>query len=432
MSLVNDTQNELLFVGFNQDQGCFACGTDNGFRIYNVDPFRETFRRQFSNGGIGIVEMLFRCNLLALVGGGSNPRYPPNKVMVWDDHQNRCIGELSFKSEVKAVKLRRDKVVVVLLKKIYVYRFSDLKLLDQIPTIENPKGLVALCPDSSNTVLACPNVHQGHIRVELYDIRKSNVIPAHEAELACIALNGDGTRVASASYKGTLIRVFDTHTGNLLQELRRGMDRAEIYSICFNPTTTFLACSSDKGTVHIFSLGPTAPGARPVAEGSASAAAATTSGQRRQTSQDAAPQNTKSGLAFVKSMLPGIVPKYFGSEWSYAQVRGLEGKCICAFGSDPSTIVVVCADGTFLMSSFEEGGECTRISYARFIRAEGEEEDAMTAAAPLGAGLSPSASAASADRGESKVATDAEKAPAVEDSREAPAAEADGVAPDEA
>eukprot|EP00697_Spironema_sp_BW2_P009734 gnl/Spiro4/24726_TR12285_c0_g1_i1.p1 gnl/Spiro4/24726_TR12285_c0_g1~~gnl/Spiro4/24726_TR12285_c0_g1_i1.p1 ORF type:complete len:269 (-),score=41.35 gnl/Spiro4/24726_TR12285_c0_g1_i1:27-833(-) len=254
MNLQNMQTNELLYVGFNQDQCCFACGTDTGFRIYNCDPYKETFRRDFANGGVGIVEMLFRCNILALVGGGKNPRYQPNKVMLWDDHQSRCIGELSFRGDVKAVKLRRDRVVVVLEYKIYVYNFANLKLLHHIETVTNPKGLCALCPSSTNCVLACPGLHKGHVRVELYDMKKTTLIAAHETTLACMAINLDGQRVATASEKGTLIRIFDTQSGRLLQELRRGIDHAEVYSIGFHPTGQWLCVSSDKGTIHIFAL----------------------------------------------------------------------------------------------------------------------------------------------------------------------------------
>lgn len=215
------SQPSLLHLSFNQDHGCFAAGTDRGFRIYNCDPFREIFRRDFDRGGgVGVVEMLFRCNILALVGGGPDPQYPPNKVMIWDDHQSRCIGELSFRSAVRGVRLQRDRIIVILEQKVFVYNFADLKLLHQIETIANPKGLCAVSQLSTSLVLVCPGLQKGQVRVEHYASRRTKFIMAHDSRIACFALTTNGQLLATASTKGTLVRIFNTFDGNLLQEVR--------------------------------------------------------------------------------------------------------------------------------------------------------------------------------------------------------------------
>ncbi|KAK9992150.1 hypothetical protein SO802_027135 [Lithocarpus litseifolius] len=162
--------------------------------------------------------MLFRCNILALVGGGPHPQYPPNKVMIWDDHQSRCIGELSFRSNVRSVRLRRDRIVVVLEQKVYVYNFADLKLLHQIETIANPKGLCAVSQQTSSLVLVCPGLQKGQVRVEHYASKRTKFIMAHDSRIACFALTPDGHLLATASSKGTLVRVYNTIDGTLLQE----------------------------------------------------------------------------------------------------------------------------------------------------------------------------------------------------------------------
>jgi len=340
-----DSKNDsILFIGFNQDYQCFSCGTEKGFAIYNCDPLKERFRRDFGpSGGIGIVEMLFRCNILALVGGGKNPKYPPNKVMIWDDYQNKCIAELEFRSDVRAVKLRRDRIVVVLDNKVYVYNFVNLTLLYQIETFLNPKGLCSLSSDPDfPSVLACPGLKPGSVHVELNDLKKQQFITAHTNALSQIALNKNGTRLATSSEKGTLIRIFDTDTGQQLRELRRGADRAEIFSITFNPTSTYLVVTSDKGTVHVYGLEQDASASMDTAEKK---------------------QNRQSSLSFIP-----FLPAYFNSEWSFAQFHIPDTRCICAFGPTPNSIIVVCQNGSFYKYNFDptKGGEAKQEVVASF------------------------------------------------------------------
>ena len=304
-------KEEILYLGFNQNAGWFTCGTENGFKIFNTYPYKDTFNRDF-DGGIGIVEMLFRCNILALVGGGSHPKYPPNKVMLWDDHQQKWIGELAFKDNVKAVRLRKDKVVVVLETRIYVYNFSDLKLIDAIETIENPKGLCSISYAPEKTYLAWLEKAKGRIRVNIYEdleMEESHSIEAHNSAVSCITMNFEGTLLATASDKGTIIRLFNPSTGDAVKELRRGSDKAEIYSITIDVDTKWLGWTSDKGTVHIFSLARLNIKHLKKADEDED-------GKIEDDDEKKKPKNNTHVFRFMKKF-----SKYFDSEWSFAKFK---------------------------------------------------------------------------------------------------------------
>jgi WD40 repeat protein len=297
----------FLYFSFNQCNSHFACALKDGFCIVNTEPLKVETKRVFKQG-IGIVEMLFRSNILALVGGGPNPAFPPNKVIMWDDFNQQIIGEIVCSKPIKNVKLLKDLVVIVLEDQVLVYD-QNFEQQEAFETSPNPKGICVLSPDSDNTVLAFPTVHQGMIRVQLLSSSKKTYIKAHESNISCLAISRDGTKIASASEKGTLIRIYDTESGNLLKEVRRGTSNAEILSIAFSNDANFLCCSSDKGTIHLFCIS-------------------------QKSKENVAPNRTSS-----LSLLSYVVDiKYVSSEWSLAEYKNVDGASICVFGSDNSTI----------------------------------------------------------------------------------------------
>jgi WD40 repeat protein len=81
-----------------------------------------------------------------------------------------------------------------------------------------------------------------------------SIIIAHESALTTLTLPPSGRLLATTSARGTLVRLWDSLTGKLLRELRRGSDKADIYGVAFRPDERELCVWSDKGTVHIFTL----------------------------------------------------------------------------------------------------------------------------------------------------------------------------------
>lgn len=330
-----DQKNRILSMSFNQDQGCFACGTETGIRVYNTDPYKGSFRRDF-DGGIGQAAMLFRSNIMALVGGGARPKYPDKKVMMWDDEQRKCIGELGFKLPVKTVKLHVEHVVVALESEVYVYRLIDLRLIEIIDTYDNPLGLCAISSETP-LILACPYKAEGFLRIINIGTKTHIEIGAHKSALAALALTYNGSLCASSSVEGKIIRVFSSTTGKLLQVLRRGSDKTTIHCLSFDKSGDWFACSSDKKTIHIFS---TAEARRISALG-------------KEEGRDVG--KNSSSLAFIP---------YFNSERSFAQFRIAHCRSLVGFCA-PGTfqLVILTHSGSYHKIKFDskKGGECKMV-----------------------------------------------------------------------
>ncbi|XP_044305451.1 WD repeat domain phosphoinositide-interacting protein 1 isoform X1 [Varanus komodoensis] len=245
----------LTCFSYNQDCTSLAIGTKTGYKLFSLSSVEQLDQVHESNEipDVYIVERLFSSSLVVVVS-----RSKPRQMNVYHFKKGTEICNYSYSSDILSIRLNRQRLIVCLEESIYIHNIKDMKLLKTIlDTPLNSTGLCALSINHSNSYLAYPgSTTVGEI--VLYDgnnLRDVCSISAHDGPLAALAFNSTGSKLASASEKGTVFRVFSIPEGQKLYEFRRGVKRyVNISSLVFSMDSQFLCASSNTETVHIFKL----------------------------------------------------------------------------------------------------------------------------------------------------------------------------------
>ncbi|EIW71497.1 hypothetical protein TREMEDRAFT_71180 [Tremella mesenterica DSM 1558] len=408
---------DLLCCNFNQDFSCVAVGHKKGYTILNCDPYGKVHQK--SQGPTAIVEMLFCTSLVALVGAadasGSTPP-SPRKLQIVNTKRQSTICELTFPTSILAVKMNRKRLVVVLEAEIYIYDISTMKLLHTIETGPNPGAIIALSPDSERSYLAYPAApttttiplssstvprppapSMGDVYIfDTISLSAVNVIQAHKAPIAALSLSSTGNMLATASEKGTVVRVFSIPDAQKLWQFRRGSSNAKIFSINYNLMSTLLAVSSDSSTIHIYRLNPKAIGSD--AESSRGDVHSPTPSETPSTTSPPVQPNTGSGATsslrrrsyhigknFI-SGAAGYMPRSVSEMWepqrdfAYIKMHSGGGRSVVAMSGTVPQVMVISSEGFFQAYNIdlENGGECSLMKEFPLLGVEETGADPFT------------------------------------------------------
>lgn len=166
------------------------------------------------------------------------------------------VYESTFSDAIKAVKFNSRRVIVLTESIIYIYNSATMRSLHIIKTVPNPDGIIALSNGDNSSLLLYPKSNVVGV-VSVFDslgLQLLGDIEAHNHRLAHISIASTGNLAATASARGTIIRVFSLPDMQKMFTFRRGQNTAYIYDMTFLPSLPLLVTTSNRGTVHLFLL----------------------------------------------------------------------------------------------------------------------------------------------------------------------------------
>jgi len=363
---------KVLEFSFNQDCSGIMIGTTDGYYVYEM-KLGEVVPAVFNHEPhCRIVERLYSSSLVAVV---SDLRNRILMINHFKKESNICC--YTYQHPIVAVKLNRMRLCVIFENRIAIHKINDMELIHNIADApSNEGGLCALSASENgeNCFLAYPGLEEGSVAIfDAFHLFSVQSIQAHDSAIQCMAFNDKVDKLATASVKGTVVRVFAVNAKqratNRLFEFRRGISRnVTVHSLAFTPHSVhgdFLLCSSNTSTVHVFKCGEGGPASLSVNQDPGASLL------------DMAWGYTSSVVTAVashtKGMLPTEVSDMMAQERSFATaVLPLDGAVTRVGCTKKNVILVGTTEGMLYHYQFdpELGGECPLVKQNNFYTSD--------------------------------------------------------------
>lgn len=264
------TQSLVNGLNVSYTHSSFSVCNDRGFAFYSSDPINFKFARDFGKG-IKFADQWQDSNIVVLVGGGSDPMFAPNTVVVWNDHKESILAQQVFEAEIINIITSHSRLVVVLEDRIYTYKFPPildrnafmLKEVGHYDTISNPKGLFSLLATQTKTFLAIPGDTLGMVKiiVEEKSTLKELVLDVNSNStskfdrLSLFEHPKDKCLLLAVSEGGgCYIDIWDVNKKTLLIKYSRSLTPAQDVNFCWEPFGRYICVSTERKYLRYFDL----------------------------------------------------------------------------------------------------------------------------------------------------------------------------------
>lgn len=133
--------------------------------------------------GIGLIDCIGTSNIFVLVGGGTFPKYPKNKVIIWDDEIKKEVGEISLKEKVTGISVSLSGLLICTRTRSLLYDIFNLECQQVWETVPNMRG-IGIIRNNSIYILG---TQTGYVRIiDSHTLLDKANVSCHAGEIAAV------------------------------------------------------------------------------------------------------------------------------------------------------------------------------------------------------------------------------------------------------